>query len=297
MYTPTDVIVRANIQRPEVPQFLLLADRAQSVALQLGMGVSLPLGFRVGVGVAVLAAIEGSVIVATDSTGKVGTRINDDLIATYAPIAGLSWEYGPIRISGVYRDPLVATFNVTVMAQNLGIPLPTFNIAGVAQYDPRQAAFEAAFVRWGFTVAVGTTFKRWSEYPGPLCRTTTTSIVPPAPNVQDTWVIRAGAEYRRSFGTSEVAARIGYFFEPSPAPPVSVPGSSAYLDNDRHVATAGILVGGRAHGTRLTLELFGQTHVLVDRTSVMGSGTGLVTQSIQYGGMLYLIGLAATVSF
>ena len=56
LLTPLDVVVRGRILYAETPQFLL-ADRAQSVAIQAAMGVDIGHGLRVGGGVSALAAL------------------------------------------------------------------------------------------------------------------------------------------------------------------------------------------------------------------------------------------------
>ena len=90
--TPTNLIVRGRILYPEVPQFSLLPDRTQSVSVRAGLGIDLGWGIRIGAGFGALAQIEGSAVVATDATGKVGARVEDQLIATYSPTLGVSFD-------------------------------------------------------------------------------------------------------------------------------------------------------------------------------------------------------------
>lgn len=297
-YTPTDVVVRGRILRPEQPQFLLLPDRSQSVALQVGLGVDLGHGLRVGVGFAALAAIVGSVLIAQDATGRVGSRVDDQLVASYALVAGASYDHGPFRLAATFRDALVARFAITIEARDIGLPLPVFNIAGIAQYDPRQASLEAGCVRGPWTFALGTTFKQWSEYPGPLVPTTESSKPPMAAGFSDTWVLRTGAEYRWSRPRSHVALRLGYFYEPTPAPLAQWVAN--YLDNDRHGVTTGFALGGRVAGTQLSVETFAQLHLLTTRTSIKAHDVPLDNPggpSITYGGLVFVLGVTASVTF
>ena len=115
-FTPTNVIVRARILRAATPQFVVLPDRVQSVALQLGVGLDLGYGLRVGAGFTALAALQGDVLVANDASGRSTTRIDNQLVATYAPIVGASWERGPWRVGATYRGALVARFAVVISA-------------------------------------------------------------------------------------------------------------------------------------------------------------------------------------
>lgn len=289
-FTPTNVIVRGRITRAETPQFVILPDRVQTVALQIGLGVALPAGFRVGVGVMAMAGLTGTVLVAADASGRSSSRIDDQLVATYAPVLGVQWERGDWRFGATYRGALVANFLVSIEARDLGINLPIFNISGVAQYDPAQVQFEAAWQHRGWTTALGFTGKQWSSYPGPASATTDNSPAPPPPEFSDTVVARLGVERRWSWidGT-HVALRGGYFYEPTPAPAATA--SRAYLDNDRHVFAAGLSIGATAAGTRYTVDLFSQTHWLAPREA--SAATGVVS----HGGALLHIGTSATVTF
>jgi long-chain fatty acid transport protein len=149
-YTPTDVVVRGKILYPDTPQFPLLPDRAQSVAIRLGVGADIGHGVRIGAGFAALAEIDGSAVVATDATGRVGTRVEDQLIATYAPIVGITYDL-PLKSSATwragltYRGTLDARFAVLIDATKLStLSIPLFNISGLAQYDPAQIALEVS---------------------------------------------------------------------------------------------------------------------------------------------------------
>ncbi len=289
-FTPTNVVVRGRIIRPETPQFILLPDRVQTVALQIGLGVSLPWGFRIGGGVMAMAGLTGTVLVAADASGRASSRIDTQLVATYAPVVGAQWERGAWRVGATYRGELIARFLVSIEARDLGINLPIFNISGVAQYDPAQLQVEAAWQRAGWTVALGVTAKRWSDYPGPAAATTENSPAPPAPEFSDTLVPRAGVERRWSWADgTHVAVRGGYFYEPTPAPAATT--ARAFLDNDRHVFAAGLSVGATAAGTRYTVDVFSQTHWLAPRDAVTARG------SASHGGALLHLGATATVTF
>ncbi len=290
-FTPTDIIVRGRILRAETPQFVVLPDRVQSVALQAGVGVDLGYGIRVGAGVTVLAALQGAVLVTNDASGRSTSRIDNQLIASYAPLVGASWERGDWRVGATLRGALVARFGVTISAPELGIPVPPLNIAGVAQYDPAQVQFEGAWQHGGFTVALAVTGKRWSAYPGPSEATTETSAAPPAPDFADTLVPRVAVEHRWTFdGGPQVVARGGYFFEPSPAPAATP--TRQYLDADRHAFTfgAGLSTGGA--GSRFSFDAFGQVHALATR-----EGTAVTGAPMRYGGSLWHLGVTASVTF
>jgi len=323
-YTPSDVIVRGRILYPETPQFPIVADRTQSLMIRIGMGVDLGKGLLIGAGFAALAEIVGSVVVATDASGHVGSRVEDQLIATYAPSFAVAWDLpffdtkkvGQLRVGLVYRGTLDARFSVEIDATKLStLNLPVFNIAGMAQYDPAQVAFEVSDRIGPLTVAVGLTYRRWSDYPGLLEPT----IVCPASSpdcgalqpahipFSDVLVPRVGVE--RTFAAARgatVALRGGFFYEPSPVPG-TLPASQAYssaqsmdvsvptrfYDAARFVFSIG---GGIALAKPLppiNIDSFIQLHVLENRHVDPGGGS----TGADLSGTVLAAGLLAGVRF
>lgn len=291
-FTPTNVVVRGRVLYQDTPQFPLLADRLQSVAVQAGAGFDLGRGVRVGAGFSALAAIAGTVIVATDTSGSVGTKVDDQLVASYAPIAGVSYDLGPsTRVGVTYRGRLEARFSVRIEVYDLGsLTVPPFNIAGLAQFDPWQIQAEVAHARGGWNLAAGFTFKRWSGYPGGpeptvLCppeKPDCLALQPEPPGFHDTIVPRLGVE--RLVASREgwqSFARAGYFFEPSPAPEQT--GSTKLFDNHRHAVSFG---GGIELRSPLPIgfDLFGQAHLLAPRDHSAAAGTASTKGYILAGG-------------
>jgi long-subunit fatty acid transport protein len=298
-FTPTNVVVRGRVLYPDTPQFPLITDRAQSIAVQAGAGFDLGRGIRIGAGVSALAAISGTVIVATDTSGSVGTKVDDQLVTSYAPIVGASYDLGDsYRVGVTYRGRLEARFAVRIEVYDLGsLTVPPFNIAGLAQFDPWQVQAEVARVKGPWKVALGVTFKRWSSYPGapeptvicPPEKPGCLAPVPAAPGFGDTWVPRVGVERELVRREAWVArARGGYFYEPTPAPEQR--GSERLFDNDRHALTLG---GGfeLTGSIPLSFDLFAQGHLLASRTHATASGEA------KTGGYLLTGGAVATVGF
>lgn len=272
-FTPTDLVVRGRILYPEKPQFSVLADRSQTVAIQLGTGVDIGYGLRLGAGFAALAAIAGDVLVATNESGQVGTKVDDQLVASYAPRGGVTYDIGDsYRVGAAYRGVLDARFAVTIVVKDLGsLEVPPFNIAGVAQYDPRQVQLEVARVRGPWRGAVGLVWRDWSQYTGPpeptvLCPQDNPecgALKPPDFGFSDTFSPRAGVEHVIDGERASFMLRGGYAFEPSPAPVQS--GETNFYDNTRHVFTVGYGVHLAEPYPPLSLDLFAQFHQLVER--------------------------------
>jgi long-chain fatty acid transport protein len=234
----------------------------------------------------------GSIAVAS-SAGAVTSSVEDQLVATYAPTVGAAWDVPldegggarPWRVGAVWRGPLEARVDVGVDATKLStLMLPLLHIAGVAQYDPQEVAFEVARDDGEWVLAAGITWKRWSAYPGPLEATVLcppsqpgcAALTPPRVAFSDTVVPRVGLERTVELPRrAAVRVRGGLLLEPTPLPP-SLPPSQAYdptaqalasvptrfFDATRFVLSAG---GGVDLGdlAPLAVDFFAQLHALV----------------------------------
>lgn len=324
-YTPTDVIVRGRALYPERPQFPLLPDRTQSVAVRGALGVDVGKGVRLGLGFAALAEIEGTVVAATDATGRVGTRVEDQLVATYAPTLGATYERGTAsgaryRAGLVYRGTLDARFAVIVDGTKLSsLTIPLFNISGIAQYDPAQLALEVARLEQERVVALQVVYKRWGQFPGLLEPTIVCAdggagacgLTPPKIDWSDTFVVRVGLEERYALARGATfATRIGAFFETSPLPNV-VRGAEAYdraaagvvtvptryYDADRLALTAGAGLSLGGPRPPIDVDFFVQYHALLPRTVRSSDGGGTTLAESKVTGHAAVAGLTVGVTF
>jgi long-subunit fatty acid transport protein len=299
--TPFDVVVRGRILYPEKAQFLL-ADRTQSVAVQAAMGLDIGYGIRIGGGFAALAALDGSVTVATDASGRIGTTVEDTLVASYAPIVGAAYDIDEnYRVGLTFRGVLEGRFNVVIKANNLGqLNIPPLNISGVAQYDPWQLAAEVARVSGDWRMAIGATYKHWPAYPGPIEPTvrcedaepdTDCEVLTPAePNYNPVVSPRIGVE--RAFEVQDGAtllARGGYSFEPTPAPEQS--GDTNYFDNHRSVFSVGYGMEFSDPMPPIGFDGFVQVQWLHARTHEKQGG------EVDTGGFILAGGVSASVRF
>jgi hypothetical protein len=322
-YTPSDVIVRGRVFYPEKTQFPLLPDRAQSLTIRAGLGVDIGWGIKAGVGVAALAEIVGTVVAATDVTGRVGTRVEDQLVATYAPIFGATYDlpFQNLRLGLGFRGTLDARFAVIVDGTKLSsLAIPLFNISGIAQYDPAQLAAEIARVdpRELNVLALQFVYKRWSDFQGFLEPTVVCSeggagacgLVPPVIPWRDTFVVRVGAEqgFVLAKGVT-LKGRGGAFVETSPLPS-EVPGSEAfdvptkstiavptrYFDSTRFAATTGVGLSLDKPLPPVNVDLFAQYHLLLPR-EITSTASDTVTSKGESSGHIKVFGLTAGVRF
>ena len=303
----------------------MLDNRAQSVTIRAGVGANLGYGIRVGAGFAALAEIVGTVVAATDATGRVGTRVEDQLVATYAPTFGVSYDLplkGPElwRIGVTYRDSLAARFSVVIDGTKLSsLQIPLFNISGLAQYDPAQVAVEVARREELNTLAAQVVYKRWSRFEGVLESTVVCTeggagacgLTPPKIDWSDTVVVRLGADQGFRIARGAVLhARAGGFFETTPLPS-ELPGSEAYspgakgvvavptryFDSDRLAFTVGTGLTLTKPLPPLDLDLFAQYHVLLPRTVRSVDASGAVLSQGESSGHIAVFGMTAGITF
>lgn len=324
-YEPTNVVVRGRVLYPEKTQFPMLDNRAQSVTIRAGVGADLGYGIRVGVGFAALAEIVGTVVAATDATGRVGTRVEDQLVATYAPTLGVTYDLplrGPElwRVGVTYRDSLAARFSVVIDGTKLSsLQIPLFNISGLAQYDPAQVAVELARKEDLNVLAVQAVYKQWSRFDGVLEPTVVCTeggagacgLVPPKIDWRDTFVVRVGADqgFRVARG-AVLHARSGAFFETTPLPS-ELPGADAYsqaakgvvtvptryFDSDRMTVTAGTGLSLTKPLPPIELDLFAQYHILLPRTVRSIDASGATLSSGESSGHVTVFGMTAGITF
>ncbi len=318
-YTPSDVIVRGRVRHPARPQFPLLGDRAQSLTVRAGLGVDVGRGIKLGLGFAALAEVEGTVVAAADVTGRVGTRVEDQVVATYAPVLGATYDLpGKLRVGLVYRGTLEARFAVVVDGTKLSsIAIPLFNISGIAQYDPAQVAIELARVEPWSVLAIQLVYKRWSDFPGVLEPTVVCSeggpgacgLLPAAIPWRDTVAVRIGAEqgFEPMHGMT-LHVRGGGFLETS-ALPATLPGSAAfevssksivslptrYFDSTRLAMTTGFGVSLSRPLPPIDLDLFAQLHLLLPREIAQTSGESVT--KVESSGHVKVFGITAGVKF
>jgi long-chain fatty acid transport protein len=333
-YTPSDALVRARVLYPETPQFPLLGARAETLTVRAGIGAEIGWGLRVGVGASALADLVGVVTTGADAAGNVSTRVDQQLVATYAPTVGVTWELplSNLRFGATFRGTLDARFDVLVDATKLSsIPIPQFDIAGTAQYDPAELAVELArieplgaatlgaggdAIRTSSVLAVQVVYKRWRDFSGFREPTVVCSeggpgacgLAPPPIAWRDTLAVRLGAEEGFELASGVVLhARGGGFVETSPLP-ADLPGSDAfdvatkntvhvptlYFDATRVVITSGAGLSLANKPLPIDLDLFLQYHLLLSRTLTSAvAGTDL--SQVEVSGHAKVFGLIGSV--
>jgi long-chain fatty acid transport protein len=306
--SPSNLIVRTDVPFPEEPQFPLLVPRSSALDLSLGIGTELAEVLSFGAALRTLASLAGGVDVADDGSGRSRAEVRSELRPVFAATAGASLKLSEVwRLAFVFRDALVADFDVKVRAEDLGaLALPELDIAGVSQYDPLSLHLEVSRAISNLTLIAAATYKRWSKFPGfleattscPATRPNCAALVAEQVELYDTWVPRLAATYQFSL-TQRAAAEIraGYAFEPTP---VAVQDLDANRwDNSRHVLGVGYGVELSAP-IPLSLDVAYQLHLLSPRThdkdasvAIQNAGYPSVTTS----GNVQSVSLTAGVEF
>lgn len=309
VFTPSTTLARARLLYPERAQFPVITDRAHTLNFAAGAGVDVGYGVRVGAGALALAELVGTVVVRTDTTGRVGTAVDDQLITTYAPVVGASWDFAEDTTAGlVFRGALRGDFDVLVQVNDLGsLTVPDLNITGVAQYDPAQIQAEVGRRFGAWTLALGATYKRWGAFDGwqsptvrcPASQPDCQALVPEPVEFHDTVVPRVAAAY--AFELSADARgelRFGYFWEPTPVGEQT--GAANYFDNDRHALGVGYGVELAEPLPPIRVDVVYQHQFLAPRThqkndSVASDNPG--APSVDTGGHVMSTGVALGVKF
>jgi len=296
VWLPTDVVVAAQVPALAVPWVPLLEERARTVGVHLAAGFRPADWLSVGAGFLALAALTGGIKVQPAPGGRLTARVEDELIADFAPILGVTLDgeaSGLPALALVYRGesradysvPLDADLGEAVCLGTTCIRVPVMDISGTAQYDPPELRVDVRQQLGSVALALGVTWKRWSRYPQPAR--------PPVPNspphgesgFTDTLVPSLAAEWRVAEDRrGALALRLGAWHEPSPAPDDTRPG--AILDAARTVVAAGfgVRIGDGGPGT-LSLDAFGMAQQLWERTHTTAEGERTVAGHVEVGGM------------
>lgn len=242
---PQGAILLARSPRPSQPSFPILETRAQTLSAQLALGIRVFDKLSIGVGTLALATLEGSIDAGPGITGEVSAQVQDSLIAHFAPLVGiLVGPYADLTIAATWRGESLAQYSIPVRAElgtSIDIPIPPLDIAGIAQYDPQRATFEIAYQGLNLiSLSTALTYRRWSNYQNPIEYPAAPEDYPaqPEPGFHDTWVPRVGIEIHLEWQDWLIEPRLGYCYEPSPAPEQT--GFHNYLSSNRHIVGSGL---------------------------------------------------------
>jgi long-chain fatty acid transport protein len=278
LHLPDDRVSRVRSIRQQQPRWELYDNRNQRLFLAANLAIEPLEGLAIGGGLSFMSSTEGTLDVSGDvgfpdaDSSVLRHRVDADLTAVRYPQAGIRWAPADwIELGLAYRGEfqlgldIVASLRGRVVTET-GCAETDCEVAdGVLLLESRSVnAFLPQEVVFGTAVrpddqtrvAFDLEWMDWSAY-----ESTTAHVaydleldvhlanfqVPPipgpslvvAPRFHDTWIPRLGAERLVPLtGRTTLAARLGWAFEPSPAPPQT--GLTNFVDADRHHLTAGV---------------------------------------------------------
>jgi long-chain fatty acid transport protein len=298
---PYERITRGRILSPETPQFPLLADQSQSLNFALGLGANLLSGLRLGAGVLAQAELVGETLVRTEDD-TVSTDADSELLLSFAPVLGVSYELSPaLGLGLVYRGALASRFDQRLIVEDFGpLTLPELFVSGIAQYDPEELGAEIALLEGPWHLALGVSYERWSRFAGFAAPAVRCPAEDPDCDAlgavdiraEDTVGARFGAQYQWALdGGVATQLRAGYAFSQSPLP--AQRGDSNWFDNDRHTLTLGYGLEVSRGALPLRLELAFQHHFLAPRSHEKAA----TSRTVETGGSVQNLSINAGVKF
>jgi long-chain fatty acid transport protein len=291
-YVPTKVLFSARIPKPFEPQLWVAGANARSVSFQAGLGVVASDWLRLGLGVRVLAGLDGKIDVAPGQLGNLSSEVEDEMVAVYGAVVGAmiqaadNWSIGL-----VWRDELGSPYKIPVTAdlgEQLQLPIPPILIAGRANFDPMQAAVAVGWQASSqLRLEVGLLWKFWRRFPLPIQNGTAAIPAQDDPDFQDTFIPRAGIEREFNLGSSTLAVRGGYAFESTPVPKQD--GDHNFLDGDRHIVSVGCgWTVDLGEGAQLELNVYAQLHIMQKRSTAKENNAANISISTNNQGFPWI---------
>ncbi len=268
IYLPDDRISRIRALPQSQPRFVLYDNRPQRLWISAGGAFEVIDDLYIGGGLTFLTDtagtldIQGTVNATSIEHTRLFSAVDVELSAVRYPSFGIQYRPGPWRFGVAYRDEFVLRLDIAVKVKGditLGeeelelVKNGAFILQALNHnlFSPRQVIAGAAYEGEDWRVSVDLAWLQWSRFPAPTSSIEITldlgeldfAIPPPdtpeAPGFHDIIVPRVGAEYTALKSEwVDLTARVGYFFEPSPAP--AQPGLTNYADGDEHGVGAGL---------------------------------------------------------
>jgi long-chain fatty acid transport protein len=299
-FTPSEVVLRGEVNFPEVPQFTVL-DRSQIIAVQVALGIDfydIVDGLLVGVGASALADLVGDLLVRLNEENEFSSQIETQLVTSFAPVIGARYGRDEWSAGLVWRGELESYMKLDIVTADLPVMIPPLTLGGLVQYDPHTFVLEGSYrVADGWMLVGHGTLRLWNAFPGAQQRTTANSPLAPDPEFSTTISPRVAIERTVTDGPLQIQLRGGYAYEPTPAPPARIAPQRRVrgeamdvpfrvLDNDRHVVTLGLgLRYDVDESLRIHIDLWGQLHMLAPREHLV-PGSASRTDPMDTSGLI-----------
>ena len=314
IHIPSTSLFRIDAQDPRTPYFYLYQSYPNKCLVNLETGVKVTDFLSLGVGLHMLALINGTSELGADFiNGRWESRkLFIDFFPTGAVNAGLLLKLmqnktrGTLKFGVAYRGALELSYNLTTRLSLEGFADLNLRINGVAVYTPHRLSFGLAY--WTPDRRLGLSFdltvEFWAGAPDP------STMIPldvsgealdamglgevfdlPQRRIplgaQNIAIPRIGMEYRLS---RHFTLRGGYFFRPTPIP--RQVGFTNYVDNSAHVISMGLAITYRdplkVAKQPLTLEFSFQATLLPRRRVEKVDGQDPVGDYVSRGAIFNL---------
>lgn len=240
-----------------VPQFALYENVPDKLALLLGLAYEPIPEVRIGIGVQILAELQGAARVSMSLLdNKVTSRdVRLDVFGTAAPTAGVTVQPLPeLRIAAAWRAALSLDYAIPARVVIEEVGNLDLEVRGVSLYTPHQVTIGASYTTpVALTVSAELGWAMWSLAPSPAVDVRLTfddaalvgdpsevqsiiEVQSPAvdPAARDILLPRLGLEW---IPNELFAVRAGYAFRPTPLPsPVH---ETNYIDGPTHTSSLG----------------------------------------------------------
>ena len=258
LYLPDQFVARVRIVPPAEPHFVLLDNNLDRIVVSPVLALRPVKWLSIGGGATLLADAAGNGIdfdVGVVGGQKIGRAALDaSLPIRAAPVAGISVEPTKwLRIGAAYRGAIDLRVKLDILAHvNIAGAVTgdtRISLRAVNDFTPQRVALGASVdILPSLTAMAEVSWNNWSAFHGGaadleilVALGVTPSLLAatlPVDGFHDTFVPRAGVEYRRRVAAHVgLSGRLGFVFEPSPVP-VQV-GLTSYADNERVQVCAG----------------------------------------------------------
>jgi long-chain fatty acid transport protein len=256
-YIPTRNLFRLDAVDPQWPHFYLYRSLPEKLVLAPALAFRILNQLSVGIGLQVLADLNGMGDFSADLVNRRLTRrsLRVDISPNAALTAGiLAGPFAGFRLGVSYRGSLALNYRIPSLFGLEGLGQLALDVHGVTAWTPNHINLGISYEFPGknLRLAFDLNFSQWSGAPDPsakvelntqgevidrlgLGQTLDLSSPELGLGASNTWTPRIGIEWTPS---AAWAVRGGYFYRPTPLPRQT--GYTNYLDNDAHGFSVGV---------------------------------------------------------
>lgn len=269
LYLPDDRVTRVRALPQSQPRFELFDNRPQRIVITSAFAFEVFTDVYLGAALTYLSNtsgvldIQGTVHLTDEERSRLTSAVDVNLEAIRYPSAGVA--YAPrrgLQLGAAWREEFSLALDLDVDVHGQIVTGPSERVLvedgrfvlhsrNHNLFSPRQVSIGAAWKARDWLVGADVAWLQWSRFRSPTAHIDIELSLEPInfqvpapdppedPRFHDIFVPRIGAEYALVDGPRlGLVARVGYFYEPTPAP--DQPGRTNYVDSDKHGTSAGL---------------------------------------------------------